>query len=88
MAVSEQKVQESSRYSVHKTRHFSVHLNPEEVGSNTSEMRVRASRQRRKVSFFHILYLACHEKVWPRSREDLLTSHSLINSKIPHGYAQ
>jgi hypothetical protein len=47
---------------------FSKHGNPEEVGFNFSEgmnlaARARAGRQRKQASFFHVLYLGCHQKV-------------------------
>jgi hypothetical protein len=31
--------------------------------------RVRESRQRNKASFFHVLYIGCYQKEWPRIKE-------------------
>jgi hypothetical protein len=45
---------------------FSMHWNPEEAGSSAREgmdppARVGASRQRANASFFHVLYISCHQ---------------------------
>ena len=59
---------------------FSTHQNPKEEGYNGSEgvdFPVRASRQREKLSFSHVLNIGYHQKVWPRLKVDLLTSKDL-----------
>jgi hypothetical protein len=61
---------------------FSLHWNPDEIGSNDSKgkdlrVRSRASRQRVKAPFFHVLYLGCQQKGWPRLKENLPTSEDL-----------
>ena len=53
-----------------------------EVGFNASEgvdfpVRARASRQREQASFFHVLYLGCHRKVWPGLKVALPASKDL-----------
>jgi hypothetical protein len=47
-----------------------------EVGSNVGEgmgiqEKARTSRQRIKASFFHVLYVGSHQKVWSRLKVDL-----------------
>lgn len=42
---------------------YSIHLSPEDVRSNVSEVRGGASRQRTGVAFFHVLSINYHEKV-------------------------
>ena len=61
---------------------FRIHHNSEDIGSNDSERmdlpsRVRTSRQRKQVSFFHVLYIGCQQKVWLRSKVYLPTSKDL-----------
>jgi hypothetical protein len=58
---------------------YRIHWNPKEVGSNVSEgmhlsSRPRAKRHRTNVSFSLVLYIGCHEKVWPRLKVSLLSS--------------
>jgi hypothetical protein len=82
MTVYQQKVQESSSCSVHEAMsHFAFHTlwEPVEVGCNISEgidlvARVGGSTQRIQTSFFHVIYIGCQQKVWPRLKVDLPTS--------------
>ena len=58
---------------------FSMCCDPKELGSNASEemdlaVRERAKRQRTNASIFHVLYVGCLHKVWPRFKVDLPTS--------------
>lgn len=64
----------------------------EEVGSDACEagfstavagqtnwpVRVKVSRQKAKASLFHVFYVDCHKKAWPRVRMGLLTSNNQI----------
>ena len=62
---------------------YSICWNPEEVDSNASEgmslpVRVMAIRQRASSSFFHVLYISCNQKVWPRFKVNLPTPNDSI----------
>ena len=62
---------------------FRVLQNPKEVGSDASEgknvpARERASRPRAKASFFHVLYIGCHQKRWAIFSVDFPTSNDSI----------
>lgn len=76
------------------------HWNPKDGGSNTSKknnplaagqinfpVTVRASRQKAKASFSHILYMGSHWKVCLKFRIYLSTSNGAIK-KTPHRHAQ
>jgi hypothetical protein len=58
---------------------FGIRWNPKEVGSNASTgmdlpMRVKMSRQRVEVSFFHLFSTGGHQSVWDRFRVGLPAS--------------
>jgi hypothetical protein len=52
---------------------FSIHENSEEVGANASE----DHNARANTHFFHVLYIGCYQKVWPRLKVELSTSKDL-----------
>ncbi|EDM02448.1 rCG36884 [Rattus norvegicus] len=46
--------------------------------------RAKTSRQRKKVSFFHVLYIGSQKKVWPRLKVHLPSSKIQIRSRSSH----
>lgn len=61
---------------------------PPKVSSNPSErmnmsVKVRAHRERGNF-LLHVLYLGCHEKLWPEFRVGLSTSNDPMMKKILH----
>jgi hypothetical protein len=50
-------------------------------------VRVRASKQKEKASFFMSIHVGCLQKVWPRFRAGLPISKDPIK-KIPHRNAK
>jgi hypothetical protein len=77
MAVYRQKAQKPSSYQSVKLAVlavFSTCWNPRDVDSNGREgmnSSKREGRQRAKTSFFHVLFVDCQKKVWPRLKMDL-----------------
>ena len=84
-------------------RQLSVHVGrSKKIGSYVSGRmnllkRMRSSRQRARESFFHILFLGYHQKVWPRFKVELLISSIKIEGlftssdqvkQTPHKYVQ
>jgi hypothetical protein len=66
---------------------FSVWWDPEGIGCNGSEgmnLLARASRQRVRASFFHIIYIGYLQEIWPRLKVVLPTSNDL-RKKSPTG---
>lgn len=47
---------------------FTTLWNPEEAIPNVGEARAEASMQRAEAFSFLVLYVGCHEKMWPRFR--------------------
>jgi hypothetical protein len=54
-------------------------LESEKSGSKASKdinipVKARASRQRERASFFHVIYVGCQQKVWLRLQMNLPTA--------------
>jgi hypothetical protein len=72
---------------------FGIYHNTEEVGSNMSEGinvpgRVKASRQSVRASFFHVLYIGGHQKMWPRFKVNLPTSNDPVKKSLLQVYTE
>ena len=67
---------------------FSRCWNPEEVGSNAEGInlmvRMKASRQRTKGSFFHVLYIGCPQKKAVQIQRIFLPQKIWITGGSPH----